>query len=51
MNRTKLFALAVVAVALAACSGAPSWNEAVFPNQPEYGAANTQTAKAEVPGE
>ena len=40
MNRVKLVALAVVAVALSACSGVPTWNDGVFPNQPEYGVSS-----------
>jgi len=46
MNRVKLIALAVVAVALSACSGVPTWNDGAFPNQPEYGMSNYSAGDA-----
>lgn len=48
MKRIDLVVYSVIALTLAACSGAPVWNASVFPQQPEYGmGGNTQTAQAE----
>lgn len=47
MKRMQWVAFGVIALTLAACSGAPTWNTAVFPQQPEYGTGKTQTAQAD----
>jgi len=44
MNKLNVATAALLALTVAACSGAPTWNTSVFPQEPQYG---TGGAKAE----
>jgi hypothetical protein len=44
-----IVALSLIALALGACAGQPTWNTSVFPEQPEYGMSAPASAVAEAP--